>query len=92
MKKVHISALAVLACFSLAGCMTAEEKRAADNSTCSNYGFAPGTEAFANCMMQTSMARDEADRQRDAQFWANENANRRERERLAALKKMNLGY
>lgn len=92
MRTVCRYGLCAIAFVALAACVSPEEQRAKDNSTCGGYGFAPGSEGFANCMMQTSMARDEADRQRDAQFWANENANRRERERLAALKKMNLGY
>ena len=36
----------------LIGCgPTAEEQRAADQQKCSGFGFQPGTESFAHCMM-----------------------------------------
>jgi metal-dependent amidase/aminoacylase/carboxypeptidase family protein len=42
----------------LAACgPTAEEQRAMDQQTCAGYGFAPGSEAMANCMMKTSQQR-----------------------------------
>lgn len=42
----------------LAGCVSPEEQRGADRQTCSGYGFTPGTDAFAHCMMETSQQRD----------------------------------
>jgi hypothetical protein len=55
-------ALPALIALSLAGCMSAEEQRAAnlaqDRQQCTDYGFTPGSNAFANCMMTSSMHRD----------------------------------
>lgn len=53
------------------GCTTPEEQRAMDQQRCAGYGFQPGTDAFAQCMMQTSMQRDavaEARKDRDARY------------------------
>lgn len=47
----------------LAGCaagLTPEQRRAADQQTCAGYGFQPGSESFANCMMQTAQRRQDA--------------------------------
>jgi hypothetical protein len=57
---VRIVELAVLgAALSLmAGCVSPEEQRAADQQTCAGYGFTPGTDAFAHCMMTTAQQRD----------------------------------
>ncbi len=42
----------------MAGCgPTAEEQAAMDQQSCSGYGFAPGTEAMANCLMRTAQQR-----------------------------------
>lgn len=51
----------------LAGCadidemnaQAAAQQRAADQSRCAGYGFQPGTDPFANCMMQTQQHRDQ---------------------------------
>ena len=53
----------------LAGCASPAEVAAADRQTCAGYGFAPGTDAFANCMMQADARRQKAaaDWQRDQQ-------------------------
>ena len=37
---------------------TAEEQRVMDQDRCIGFGFAPNTDAFAHCMMGTSMQRD----------------------------------
>jgi tRNA pseudouridine32 synthase/23S rRNA pseudouridine746 synthase/23S rRNA pseudouridine1911/1915/1917 synthase len=42
----------------VAGCVSPEEQRAMDQRQCTGYGFTPGTDAFANCMMNTSQQRD----------------------------------
>jgi hypothetical protein len=57
---VRIVELAVLgAALSLmAGCVSPEEQRAADQQTCAGYGFTPGSDAFAHCMMTTAQQRD----------------------------------
>ena len=40
----------------LGGCFANREQIAAEQSNrCSSYGFTPGTDAFANCMMQTDL-------------------------------------
>lgn len=36
----------------LSGCESPEAIRAHDQSTCTSYGFAPGSEGFAKCMMR----------------------------------------
>jgi len=41
----------------LAGCVTAEEQRAADEQKCRSYGFARRNDAFAECMQRLDMAR-----------------------------------
>ncbi|MGD1827165.1 Lipoprotein [Chromobacterium violaceum] len=38
----------------LTACASPEEIRAMDQQTCANYGFKPGTDTFANCMMKRS--------------------------------------
>jgi hypothetical protein len=42
----------------LVGCVSPEEQRAADQRQCTGYGFAPGNDAFANCMMNINQQRD----------------------------------
>lgn len=41
----------------LAGCMTAEERRAADEERCRSYGFKQRNDAFAECMQRIDLAR-----------------------------------
>lgn len=36
----------------LAGCASPLERRAAHEAKCKSYGFRPGSEAFANCLMK----------------------------------------
>lgn len=43
----------------VAGCVTAEE---VDQDKCSSFGFRPGTDAFANCMMEQSARHDDEER------------------------------
>ena len=53
-----------LVCLSLLSCQTTEERRAAnlssDRSKCSSFGFKPGTDGFANCIMQQELTRESA--------------------------------
>jgi hypothetical protein len=58
----------------LAGCVSPEEQRAMDQAKCSGFGFAPGTEAFAHCMMGISQQRE-----------AQEAADRRQQQLNAAI-------
>ena len=69
---------------SLIGCVSPEEQRAMDQRQCAGYGFTPGTDAFANCMISTSQQRDS---QAAAHRWAGadrEAADRRTKEAAAA--------
>ena len=41
-----------------------EQQRASDQARCAGYGYQPGTDQFANCMMKVDMRRqDQADAQ-----------------------------
>lgn len=42
----------------LAACANPEELARQDRETCVGYGFTPGTDAFANCLMKTAQARE----------------------------------
>lgn len=48
-------ALATLA--SLASCVSPQELRAQDEAACASFGFKPGTDAYAGCLQQESLAR-----------------------------------
>ena len=41
----------------LAGCVSPEEQRAADQQQCAGFGFTPGTDAFASCMLKITQQR-----------------------------------
>jgi len=41
----------------LAGCMSAAEIRARDDTRCRGYGFRPGTDAFARCLQNIDLDR-----------------------------------
>ena len=75
--------------FCLAGCVTAEEQRARnlalDNRNCAASGFAPGSEAMAQCMATASSARS-ADQDRQAQWQAQQQAMQAQRERDQAAR------
>ncbi|MCT8999545.1 hypothetical protein [Chelativorans intermedius] len=51
---IFLGALALIS-----GCttMTPEEQRAADEAECRNYGFRPGTDAFAECLQRVELDR-----------------------------------
>lgn len=46
----------------LTACVSAEDQRSIDQDKCVSFGFQPGTDAFANCMMQQSAKHDEDER------------------------------
>ena len=52
-----ICPLLLTAALMLAGCMTAEERRAADEARCRSYGFVHRNDAFAECMQRIDLAR-----------------------------------
>jgi hypothetical protein len=56
MRVVGLIGLAAVALM-LAGCMTAEERRAADEGRCRSYGFRPNTDAFAECLQRLDLFR-----------------------------------
>ncbi|MCK8788071.1 hypothetical protein M0638_27320 [Roseomonas sp. NAR14] len=68
----------------LAACgPTAEELRAMDTQRCAGFGFAPGTDGFANCLMSATQQREAeaaADRRAFQARQAQENQARQERE------------
>ncbi|TCQ74469.1 hypothetical protein EDF68_11635 [Ochrobactrum sp. BH3] len=67
--------LLALVPLAVAGCVTAEE---VDQDKCSSFGFRPGTNAFANCMMEQSARAEDENRRWDQERRVREN---RERER-----------
>lgn len=54
-----LKGICLLMLTSVAGCMSAEEQRRVDRSTCGQYGFAEGSDGFAECMMRTAHRRDD---------------------------------
>ena len=57
-------------------CVSPAEIVAADKRTCAGYGFAEGTDAFANCMMQADQNRQRAAANRERQWQAEEQQRR----------------
>lgn len=53
----------LLLALAAAGCVSTEDQRAMDTEKCSSFGFQPGTDAFATCMMRQDSQRA-ADEQR----------------------------
>lgn len=68
----------------LSGCgPSAGELRAMDTQRCAGFGFAPGTDGFASCMMSSTQqreAQDAADRRTSMVIQAREEQDRRDRE------------
>lgn len=69
MTRSAVAVLALALAPALAGCLVTEERRRAeqrraDAQACLDYGFRPGTDAFANCRLQLDQAR--LDRERAA--------------------------
>lgn len=63
MPKLTIKLLPILLLpLAAAGCVSAEDQRAADQDRCSSYGYRPGTNAFADCMMSQDFKRDDDQR------------------------------
>ncbi|WP_069880830.1 hypothetical protein [Bosea sp. BIWAKO-01] len=58
MKRATLLAM-VLISGGLAACqtITAAEQRSADEVRCRSYGFRPGTDAFAKCLLDVDLAR-----------------------------------
>ncbi|CAD7056866.1 MULTISPECIES: hypothetical protein [Pseudorhizobium] len=66
-----LSIVLALLCMPLAACqtMTPEERRAADERTCAGYGFRPGTDAMAQCLLDL-----ELDRRAEMRSWRDRQA------------------
>lgn len=62
MRAIWLIALGLAA--ALGGCMTAAEQRSADEARCRSYGFKPGAESFANCLMEVDLDRSASRRAR----------------------------
>jgi hypothetical protein len=69
----------------LAGCQTPEQQIASDQDRCRGFGFVPGTDAFADCMMQTADRRDDRRAAAARQAEADDALARAQRERRDAL-------
>lgn len=73
----------------LAGCIDPEQQLALDRQQCAGFGFTPGTDAFAGCMMRITQQRQAeaaaAERQRQQnQAIADQQAKQRQAEQDAA--------
>lgn len=53
----HKTAMVVVLAATCAGCMTAEDGRAADEAKCRSYGFVRKNDAFAECLQRIDLAR-----------------------------------
>jgi len=51
-KRFAVTASAALLSVVLGGCISAAEMAARHRQACVTYGFSPGTEAYANCLLQ----------------------------------------
>ena len=59
MRRASGWAVAALLAGLASGCgPSAQEQRAMDQQQCAGYGFQPGTDAFANCLMSAAQHRD----------------------------------
>ena len=57
MKHVGIVATVAIVLPLLGGCVTPTEQRASDDGRCRQYGFRPGTDAFAECRQRIDLDR-----------------------------------
>lgn len=70
----------VAACtLGLAACVTPQERRAMDQRQCYEFGFEPGTDAFAQCMMGLHQDRAAAEAASN-RFWQAQRAEQNRRE------------
>lgn len=60
--------LAAACTLGLAACVTPQERHAMDNGQCYQFGFEPGTDAFAQCMMDLHQQRALTQANRDL-YW-----------------------
>jgi hypothetical protein len=87
---MKLTQLLLIALLLLAACgPTAQEQDAMDQQKCSGYGFQPGTDAYAHCMLNVSLQRQSeqaADQRAAADRWA---ADQRANAAVAAAKNSN---
>lgn len=78
--RVLVAVVGVALCASLAGCetVTPQQQHASDQDTCASYGYQPGTDKFADCMMSTAHRREDSKTAQD---------NQRDRTRLQSIKR-----
>ena len=67
--RISIGLVAVSALLVLSACqtLTPEERRARDEATCRGYGFRPGTDQMAGCLLDLDLDRRADNRARQAQ-------------------------
>lgn len=78
--RVLIAVVVLALCAPLAGCETVspQQQHASDQNTCASYGYQPGTDKFADCMMATAHRREDAKTAQD---------NQHEHDRLQSIKR-----
>lgn len=66
----------IVACLLLSACATPEQiaeqrqlQQQQDVETCRSYGFRPKSDAFSNCMLQLSIAREQRQYYRDNSYY-----------------------
>lgn len=62
MKMLRCSTVALAAALAACTTMTPQERRAVDEAQCRDYGFRPGTDAFASCLQRIDLDRRQASR------------------------------
>lgn len=75
MGKLAVAVCGLSLALVLGGCVSPEQQRGRDQGDCASYGFQPGSDAYANCMMQTRMVRDERQREDMARWRAEQDRN-----------------
>lgn len=56
MRKPLVLLLVALPATALGGCIGRQEMLARHETTCAAYGFIPGSQGFANCLLQLEMS------------------------------------
>ncbi|WP_298964572.1 hypothetical protein [uncultured Methylobacterium sp.] len=81
-------ALAGACALAVSACVTAREQQAMDRGRCAEYGFEPGTDAFAQCMMGVTQHREMLAQDRQIAQRAQLAAQNREHERRRDLNRL----
>lgn len=75
LRRTNIFVVLAVSAAVLTACASPEEIAATDRRTCAGYGFAQGTDAFANCMMEADQNR-KRNQAEQRQRWAEEEQRR----------------